>query len=189
MGINCGICTKPCKGCELPYQPDSVKILQDYFKKITLAIEWNDNSLIAEILEHPSYQEAKQKESELSPDLSLESCFEEFSKEQVIDGKCEKCQAVNSISMKTEIWKVPDILILVLKRFTFERGVLDKIDAKVDFPLWAFDISDWSRSTGAPSGLTLSTTSLQLAFDLFTVVNHSGSLMGGHYTSFCLQNE
>lgn len=45
--------------------------------------------------------------------------------------------------MTTDLWKLPDILIVTLKRFTVEGGQIDKINELVTFPLTAFNVSDW----------------------------------------------
>lgn len=62
--------------------------------------------------------------------------------------------------MESSIWRVPDILVLCLKRFTFSNGMLDKIVKLVNFPLFAFDTSEWVHSKDAEAGLTLSTSVL-----------------------------
>mmetsp|Transcript_21310 Transcript_21310/g.21101 ORF Transcript_21310/g.21101 Transcript_21310/m.21101 type:complete len:92 (+) Transcript_21310:308-583(+) len=87
-----------------------------------------------------------------------------------------------------EIWRVPDILIIHLKRFSFLNGQLAKINYKVTFPLQDLDISSWMISSEKTSGNTVSTTRENCLYDLFAVVNHSGNLGNGHYTSYCLVN-
>ena len=88
-----------------------------------------------------------------------------------------------------ELWRLPEIMVIHLKRFTFEGGNAEKIDLPLDFPIFAFDANQWVRSVDSAitrnRGLTLSSTTLQNTYDIFAVVNHMGSIGGGHYTAFC----
>jgi len=108
-------------------------------------------------------------------------CLNEFTKEEKLEMKCEKCSN-NSMKMKMEIWRTPDILILSFKRFTYSNGVIEKINSFVNFPFLGFDISNFVKSTEANKAL-LSTLSAQNSYDLYAVVLHSGSVTSGHYTS------
>lgn len=52
---------------------------------------------------------------------TLEECVEEFTKEEILDGenkwKCPRCKCFQRASKKIDIWKLPSILIVHLKRF------------------------------------------------------------------------
>ena len=154
-----------------------------------LGVDWMDSSYSFDIPSHPSIQQAQQEEERLGQSLDLTDCFRAFTKEEKVDTVCEACKTTN-ISMKMEIWRAPDILILNLKRFSFQLGLPEKIDQMVQYPVYALDISEFVRSIKPSNGLTLSTTMLQSAYDLYAVVNHAGSMEGGrkyvgHYTAFC----
>jgi ubiquitin C-terminal hydrolase len=110
--------------------------------------------------------------------------MDEFTKEEEIDSTCEHCKQ-KSMTMKMDIWRLPDILILNLKRFAYVSGTFEKIDQQVTYPLHAFDMSHYVRLE-VPIGLTQSNTALQRAYDLYAVVFHSGSMESGHYTTCCL---
>ena len=85
--------------------------------------------------------------------------------------------------MQVDIWRVPDILILSLKRFAFQCGLFEKISQPVTIPFYAFDISEWVKGVEISKGMTLSNTVLQNAYDLYAIILHSGSFGGGHYTT------
>ena len=69
------------------------------------------------------------------------------------------------------IWKFPNILIITLKRY---HNGLRKIQNIVDFPLTDMDMSKYyCYSRKEP-----------VLYDCIGVCNHSGSVEGGHYTSF-----
>ena len=48
--------------------------------------------------------------------------------------------------MQTDLWKLPDILVLHIKRFHYESGHLEKLDAAVQFPLYELDVSEWVQT-------------------------------------------
>jgi ubiquitin C-terminal hydrolase len=38
-----------------------------------------------------------------------------------------------------DIWRLPEIMIIHLKRFHYEAGHAEKIDDLIEFPIYAFD--------------------------------------------------
>jgi ubiquitin C-terminal hydrolase/Ca2+-binding EF-hand superfamily protein len=184
-GNSCGYCKK-CQGCELPRDDISLKWIVLNLRKICLAAEWDINFFYQNITDDDSVSRTISVQTKVEESIEISECFRAFTKSEQMDSECEKCKE-KDMSLQMEIWRVPDIMILCLKRFAFHQGMLDKLDQQVNFPLFAFDISEWVKSGNNSNGLTLSTTALQRAYDLFAVVNHSGSLSGGHYTAACLQ--
>lgn len=53
---------------------------------------------------------------------TLQECLQEFSKEEILDKDnkwfCERCKLNQPCRKKIDIWKLPSILIIQLKRFT-----------------------------------------------------------------------
>lgn len=56
---------------------------------------------------------------------------------------CPKCKGPKDSSKKIEIWNVPNILIIHLKRFKFTRTKRGKIRSVVDFPVTDLDLSSY----------------------------------------------
>ena len=109
--------------------------------------------------------------------ISINQCFEEFTKLQTLDENnlynCPKCKENIAAKNKIELFKIPKILIIQLKRF--ENG--QKIKTFIDFPIKNLDISQFiSQSSPYPS----------TKYDLFAVSNHYGELEYGHYDATCL---
>jgi len=77
---------------------------------------------------------------------------------------------------KFDLWKVPDILIVHLKRFSYNSLWRDKISTFVDFPILGFDISKFIVNEKEEKSSCI--------YDLYAVSNHYGGLGGGHYTAF-----
>lgn len=109
--------------------------------------------------------------------VSIEECFRETTKEEILSEEnawyCGRCKELRRASKTLEIWTVPDILVLHLKRFSTNSRLRDKIDVLVDFPISDLDLTE-------KVGLT---EDKSLHYDLFAVDNHYGGLGGGHYTA------
>ena len=115
--------------------------------------------------------------------ISIEKCFEEFSKEEEFDKdnlwKCPKCHQNIAAKNKIEIYQTPKILIIQLKRFKNNQ----KIKTFIDFPLNDLDLSKFSaHSISKYNGKSK-------RYDLFAVANHYGGLEYGHYDACCLNYE
>ncbi len=56
---------------------------------------------------------------------------------------CSKCKRHVQANKKLDLWAVPEVLVVHLKRFFFTRARRDKLDVQVDFPLENWDLSDY----------------------------------------------
>jgi ubiquitin carboxyl-terminal hydrolase 4/11/15 len=157
-----------------------------------LFLEWNptafeylfdrsdarDDSHIKVLEDVEMERRSKIRENRRKMGMSLEECFEETSKAEVLTEDnawfCPRCKAPRLASKQLEIWTVPDILVIHLKRFSSGRGLRDKVDGKVDFPIEGLDLT----------GKVGVAEDKSLIYDLFAVDNHYGGLGGGHYTAF-----
>lgn len=173
--LKCGIC-KACEGCPFPNDKTELKNIENF----CIGVEWKEAYFKEDIIQHDSVNEAKKINFRKPIDIS--SCFDAFMNKEKLESTCEKCKE-NKMSIQVDIWRVPDILILNFKRFAFEQGIFDKIDQPISIPFYAFDISQWVKGVEISGGLTLSTTALQNAYDLYAIILHSGGIAGGHYTS------
>jgi ubiquitin carboxyl-terminal hydrolase 8 len=110
--------------------------------------------------------------------VTLYDCLEEFNVEEKLEQDekwhCPKCKDFKDSSKKIDIWTLPNILIIHLKRFMFTRHKRGKIRTLIDFPLKDLDLSKFlgSKQKTKPT------------YDLFAISNHEGTLGGGHYTSY-----
>ncbi|CAM9846880.1 unnamed protein product [Ectocarpus fasciculatus] len=107
------------------------------------------------------------------PGFSLEACIRMFCEEEVLDGDnawyCSKCKKHQRATKKLDLWKVPPVLIVHLKRFAGSS----KISSLVTFPLEGLDLSEVVKSPQKESP----------DYDLIATANHHGSVHGGHYTA------
>ncbi|GAM21320.1 hypothetical protein SAMD00019534_044950 [Acytostelium subglobosum LB1] len=111
--------------------------------------------------------------------ISLNDCLKQFTKEETLPSSCAKCKTVTDHSKKLDLWTVPPIVIIQLKRFDSKAGrISDKLTCNIDFPTEGLDLTEYAQDKSQAA------TGAQPIYDLYAVSNHHGGLLGGHYTSF-----
>jgi len=107
--------------------------------------------------------------------VSIERCLEDFIAPQQLDEnnrwECSQCQNMVCASQRSDIWSLPPILILHLKRFINMKGRLVKSDINVHYP-FELDLSQY-----------ISTYIEKTKYKLYAVSEHTGSLNSGHYVA------
>ncbi|CAM0948743.1 unnamed protein product [Alopecurus aequalis] len=115
---------------------------------------------------------------------SLYACLEAFIKEEPLGPEdmwyCPGCKEHRQASKKLDLWRLPEILIIHLKRFSYSRYTKNKLDTFVDFPIHDLDLSKYIRDG---SGQTAN------HYQLYAVSNHYGGMGGGHYTAYVYNDE
>ena len=152
---------------------------------------------------HSEYAEAKKAASEKrNKGLSIDDCLTEFTKEEQLGEDdlwyCPRCKKHQQATKKFDLWRVPDILAVHLKRFSNSRALRDKIDTFVDFPVQGLDLTDLvgERKVGqrlAEAGIDIEELGIgnveePLIYDLYAVDEHLGGLGGGHYRAYALNH-
>ncbi|XP_068634553.1 ubiquitin carboxyl-terminal hydrolase 8-like isoform X6 [Aristolochia californica] len=111
--------------------------------------------------------------------VSLYACLEAFLKEEPLGPEdmwyCPSCKKHRQASKKLDLWRLPKILVIHLKRFSYSRYSKNKLETFVDFPIHDLDLSKYiaHRSEEFPN-----------PYVLYAVSNHYGSMGSGHYTAF-----
>jgi len=104
--------------------------------------------------------------------LSLIDCFEHYVNGETIDNyKIEDTNEIVCIKKKILFWSFPNILAIDFKRF---NNRFQKNQIYIDFPLDDLDLSSYVIGYKKES----------YKYELYGVCNHSGGVMGGHYTSY-----
>ncbi|KAJ9100966.1 hypothetical protein QFC19_005362 [Naganishia cerealis] len=143
-------------------------------------------------VEEKKYLERKQR------GVSLDDCLDEFSKIETLGENdlwyCSNCKKHQPASKQMEIYQLPDILVICMKRFG-SSGYYRKIDEFVDFPIEALDMEERCDERRVAKTLVSKGKRLEeygidgnlepLVYDLYAVDNHYGGLGGGHYTATC----
>ena len=112
-------------------------------------------------------------------ECDLKGCFEYFSSEETL-GKgnewfCRKCKGFKRAKKKMELFYLPKLFIICLKRFSGSNSYWGKNDALVDFPINNMDMKDFVCGPDKEYS----------KYDLFAVSQHYGGCGGGHYTAIC----
>lgn len=114
--------------------------------------------------------------------ITLNQCLTLFTEPEVLSPQeawyCPNCKEHRQATKELSLWRLPVVLIIQLKRFSFTRSIFrDKIDKMVDFPVTGLDMSPYYCGPTSDVGP-------QPVYDLFAVINHHGGMLGGHYTAF-----
>jgi ubiquitin carboxyl-terminal hydrolase 4/11/15 len=131
--------------------------------------------------------------------ISIVDCLAEFTKEERLGEDdtwyCPDCKKHQQATKKVEIWKVPDVLVFNLKRFSASRYSRDKVEDLVEFPIDGFNLEPYVEGDKVERRLALSKGDGNsdepdsLIYDLYAVDNHYGGLGGGHYTAYAKNHE
>ncbi|KAL2103438.1 hypothetical protein ACEWY4_000306 [Coilia grayii] len=114
--------------------------------------------------------------------VQLQECIELFTTVETLEEEnpwyCPVCKKHQLATKKLDLWSLPEVLIIHLKRFSYTKYSREKLDTIVEFPLRELDFSGYLlRKTGV-NGEPPS------RYDLMAVSNHYGGLRDGHYTSY-----
>ena len=111
--------------------------------------------------------------------ITLDEAFqEEFKSELLQDDsqyQCNNCNKKVEATKKIYMWSLPDILVLTLKRY--HNGII-KLPINVEVPIDKLDINKYCFETRQN----------HRTYDLYAVIEHYGSLGGGHYIAYCKNN-
>ncbi|KAG8658980.1 ubiquitin carboxyl-terminal hydrolase 9 isoform X2 [Manihot esculenta] len=110
--------------------------------------------------------------------VSLFSCLGAFLNEEPLGPDdmwyCPGCKEHRQATKKLDLWTLPQILVIHLKRFSYSRYLKNKLDIFVDFPIHNLDLSKFVKQKDGRS----------YVYELYAISNHYGGLGGGHYTAF-----
>lgn len=103
---------------------------------------------------------------------SLIDCFNHYVQGEIIENyRDDEANEIVNIKKKILFWSFPNILAIDLKRF---NNRFQKNQIYVNFPLDELDLSPYVIGYKRES----------YKYELYGVCNHSGGVMGGHYTSY-----
>lgn len=108
---------------------------------------------------------------------TLMDCFDLYVTGEILDGENawynEKTKEKQDVKKKISYWSFPNILSIDLKRFN-PINPNNKNQMLVHFPLVDLDLSKY----------VVGYNKARYVYDLYGVCNHSGGVLGGHYTAF-----
>ncbi|XP_049588435.1 ubiquitin carboxyl-terminal hydrolase 4 isoform X2 [Syngnathus scovelli] len=161
----------PCDGNVLKLNPHS-----------TVAIDWDpeyrkmcyDDQEAEAYEKHDSMLQPPKKKAT----VALRECIELFTTMETLGAHdpwyCPTCKKHQRATKKFDLWSLPRILVVHLKRFSYNRCWRDKLDTVVDFPIRDLNMSEFLCDPKAGPH----------TYDLVAVSNHYGGMGGGHYTAY-----
>uniref|UniRef100_A0A673AJW5 Ubiquitin carboxyl-terminal hydrolase n=1 Tax=Sphaeramia orbicularis TaxID=375764 RepID=A0A673AJW5_9TELE len=161
----------PCDGNVLKLNPHS-----------TVAIDWDTDSK-KQCYDEQEAEAYEKHESMLQPQkkkatVALRECIELFTTMETLGEHdpwyCPTCKKHQQATKKFDLWSLPRILVVHLKRFSYNRCWRDKLDTVVDFPIRDLNMSEFVCDPKAGP----------YTYDLIAVSNHYGGMGGGHYTAY-----
>jgi hypothetical protein len=115
--------------------------------------------------------------------ITLHDCLKAFTSLEELDENswfCDHCKKLSCGSVTSSLSRLPDVLILHIKRFGMTARFREKIRSKVVFPFTDLDLAPFVTTPDAGGGGNGGSSS----YDLYAVSNHLGGMSGGHYTAF-----
>uniref|UniRef100_A0A7N8X874 Ubiquitin carboxyl-terminal hydrolase n=1 Tax=Mastacembelus armatus TaxID=205130 RepID=A0A7N8X874_9TELE len=147
-----------------------------------LSLDWEpeikkkyfDETVVEDFDKHESMEYKPQKKAF----FKLKDCIELFTTKEKLGAEdpwyCPNCKQHQQATKKLDLWSLPPVLVVHLKRFSYSRYMRDKLDSLVDFPLRDLDMSEFLINPNAGP----------CRYDLIAVSNHYGGMGGGHYTAY-----
>ncbi|OQR98273.1 ubiquitin-specific protease [Achlya hypogyna] len=130
-------------GSTIPCTAQMVDLLEDE----TIAIDWDvqvlqdyvDLDLMKGVEMHSSV--AKNNALDNGP-VPLSHCLDAFtSEEKIQEGYCSSCRQHQEMTKKLEIWRLPPVMVIQLKRFQYTQTYRRKLASLVQFPVHGLDLS------------------------------------------------
>lgn len=124
--------------------------------------------------------------------VTLAQCLDAFTRDEILDKAdawhCPRCNKPRRATKKLTISRLPQVLLIHLKRFSFKGPFTDKIETNVTFPTSNLDLTNYMPPPlppgAVPKGMPVSASQQPpYVYDLYGATHHFGSLSGGHYTA------
>ncbi|KAH7686774.1 ubiquitin carboxyl-terminal hydrolase 4/11/15 protein [Dioscorea alata] len=126
----------------------------------------------------PGVHHSGNKKTRQEP-VSLFSCLDAFLKEEPLGPEdmwyCPACKEHRQATKKLDLWRLPEILVVHLKRFSYNRFMKNKLETFVNFPVHNLDLTKYVKKPGSAESHL---------YELYAISNHYGGLGGGHYSAY-----
>jgi ubiquitin C-terminal hydrolase len=179
--LKCGY-TSTCAGCETP-DDDAAFDMGDRDAKAAFALQWTNAGAYNSELD----KAVRDKTADISvikreSTIDLGDCLRSFTKQETLSESdpwyCSDCKEFRQAYKKFDIWSLPSLLVIHLKRFQYTRTWRDKLSTFVDFPVEGLDMGQFCVNPEFKGEKGI--------YDLYGVSNHMGNMGGGHYTGMSI---
>jgi ubiquitin C-terminal hydrolase len=105
-----------------------------------------------------------------------------FADESLDDYQCDACKTQGKAAIRNRISRLPDTIILTLKRFT---NTMQKVAGKVVWDIDGFDFRPWMAFKGDPFNKMYTPP----VYETTALIEQQGSFRGGHYRMYAKQEQ
>lgn len=165
--------------------PDEPLVISEFTERLDVLVMWPDTminkydtclmSSLPDVFK-PHFLARRPQEF-----VDLYKCLEAFLKEEPLGPDdmwyCPRCKKPQQARKKLDLWRLPEILVIHLKRFSYSRFLKNKLETVVDFPIEDLDFSNY---------IAFKNSHLSNRYMLYAVSNHYGGMGAGHYTAHVL---
>lgn len=184
LGKSCHFCGNICDGCVILPNDEPI-FLPPSVRAPTISIEWSaqvlDHYYVRQeacgVTIHQSLLDARADTKKSEANLALRDCLTMYTTTERLSELdpwyCPTCKEHRCAWKKLDLWKLPEVLVIHLKRFHFSATHRTKIGWLVDFPLHELGLDEFIINPDVKGS----------KYELFAVANHMGGLSSGHYTA------
>lgn len=130
-------------GFTIPCTSERLDILEDE----AIAIDWDlsvfQNREMMDKMKHvENHDSVARNEAIDKGPVPLKHCLDAFtSEEKISEGFCSSCKQHQEMTKKLEIWRLPPVMVVHLKRFQYTQTYRRKLASLVEFPIHDLDLS------------------------------------------------
>jgi len=168
---------------DIPYKDGTIDLTTDTGAKgFSFCLLWDDNTYPTRYWDGRLVKDSSATGGEGGTGkkgMDVADCLDAFASEEKLQPSeawyCPDCKKHQCATKKFDLWRLPDALVIHLKRFNYNRYFRDKLDTFIDFPVSSLDLSKWVVNAEEQKNCI---------YDLYAVSNHFGGMGGGHYTAY-----
>ncbi|KAI9921428.1 hypothetical protein PsorP6_000849 [Peronosclerospora sorghi] len=130
-------------GQTIPCTSDPLDILEEE----AIAIDWDlsvfqDREMMDKMKQIENHDSVARNEAIDKGPVPLEHCLDAFtSEEKISEGYCSSCRKHQEMTKKLEIWRLPPVMVVHLKRFQYTQTYRRKLGSLVEFPIHDLELS------------------------------------------------
>ncbi|PVH63453.1 hypothetical protein PAHAL_2G031500 [Panicum hallii] len=167
---------------------NELDLLETIPSRLHVNVHWQQNASIqyaASMLNSlPEINKLELTPKGTEDSVALHGCLEAFLKEEPLGPEdmwyCPCCRKHQQAMKKLDLWRLPEVLVIHLKRFSYTQFTRNKLETFVDFPTTDLDLSSYiADKSEQPSS----------HYCLYAISNHYGNMGGGHYTASIYHEE
>ncbi|CEG43733.1 ubiquitinspecific protease [Plasmopara halstedii] len=130
-------------GFTIPCTSERLDILEEE----AIAIDWDlrvfqDRETMDKMKHVENHDSVARNEAIEKGPVPLKHCLDAFtSEEKISEGYCSSCRLHQEMTKKLEIWRLPPVMVVHLKRFQYTQTYRRKLASLVEFPIYDLDLS------------------------------------------------